>query len=71
MNHINQLCHKSFVRWESANTIFGRTRNPYDTNRIAGGSSGGEACLLVRQTASVDLNRMHLITGDRKCQDLL
>lgn len=26
--------------------MYGRTRNPYDTNRIPGGSSGGEGCLL-------------------------
>lgn len=36
------------IRWESANTIYGGTSNPYDTNRIVGGSSGGEACLLVK-----------------------
>lgn len=33
--------------WESVNTIHGRCLNPYDVNRIVGGSSGGEACLLV------------------------
>lgn len=27
------------------NTVHGRTRNPYDDNRIVGGSSGGEGCL--------------------------
>ncbi|KAJ6628996.1 Fatty-acid amide hydrolase 2 [Pseudolycoriella hygida] len=31
---------------ESANKIYGRTLNPYDTKRSAGGSSGGEAALL-------------------------
>lgn len=36
-------------RWESANILYGRTRNPYDTNRIVGGSSGGEAALLVSE----------------------
>lgn len=33
-------------RWESSNPVHGRSRNPYDTNRIVGGSSGGEGCLL-------------------------
>lgn len=28
------------------NTVHGRTNNAYDTNRIVGGSSGGEGCLL-------------------------
>lgn len=35
-----------FFRWESYNSIHGRTRNPYDSNRIVGGSSGGEGALL-------------------------
>ncbi len=29
--------------YESDNRVFGRTNNPYDLNRTAGGSSGGEA----------------------------
>ncbi|VDK48612.1 unnamed protein product [Anisakis simplex] len=32
--------------WESVNSIYGRTKNPYDTRLISGGSSGGEACLI-------------------------
>ncbi|CAG9529676.1 unnamed protein product [Cercopithifilaria johnstoni] len=32
--------------WESANVVYGRTRNPYDSRRISGGSSGGEAALI-------------------------
>ncbi|KAF8368724.1 hypothetical protein PRIPAC_86553 [Pristionchus pacificus] len=32
--------------WETVNTIYGRSRNPYDTRRITGGSSGGEASLV-------------------------
>ncbi|CAJ0962849.1 unnamed protein product, partial [Mesorhabditis belari] len=32
--------------WESVNTIYGRSHNPYDTRRITGGSSGGEAALV-------------------------
>ena len=31
---------------ESFNYIFGPTKNPYDPERISGGSSGGEACLI-------------------------
>lgn len=27
---------------ESRNYVYGQTNNPYNTNRIAGGSSGGE-----------------------------
>lgn len=33
------------IWWESYNKIHGRTSNPYDTNRIVGGSSGGEGCV--------------------------
>src|SRR5277367_1191952 len=32
--------------FESDNYIFGRTNNPYDVSRTAGGSSGGEAALI-------------------------
>lgn len=41
--------------WESVNTIHGRCRNPYDLNRIVGGSSGGEASLLVMSSLMVDI----------------
>uniref|UniRef100_A0A914C9T4 Amidase domain-containing protein n=1 Tax=Acrobeloides nanus TaxID=290746 RepID=A0A914C9T4_9BILA len=35
------------IMWgETANTLFGRTNNPYDTRRTPGGSSGGEAALI-------------------------
>lgn len=30
--------------WETGNKIYGKCNNPYDTNRIVGGSSGGEGC---------------------------
>lgn len=33
------------LRWESVNCVHGRTSNPYDTNRIVGGSSGGEGAI--------------------------
>lgn len=31
--------------WESSNCVHGRTGNPYDCNRIVGGSSGGEGAV--------------------------
>lgn len=40
LTNVSELC----MWWESANTIHGRTRNPYDSNHIVGGSSGGEGC---------------------------
>ncbi len=32
--------------WETYNNVYGRTRNPYHTGRICGGSSGGEAAAI-------------------------
>lgn len=31
--------------WHTYNTLTGSTRNPYDTRRTPGGSSGGEVCM--------------------------
>ena len=39
LTNVSELC----MWYESNNTVHGRTRNPYDTLRIVGGSSGGEA----------------------------
>uniref|UniRef100_T1GZI8 Amidase domain-containing protein n=1 Tax=Megaselia scalaris TaxID=36166 RepID=T1GZI8_MEGSC len=41
LTNVSELC----MWWESFNTVHGRTRNPYDTNRIVGGSSGGEGTI--------------------------
>lgn len=32
--------------FESTNYVYGTTKNPYDTRRMVGGSSGGEGCLI-------------------------
>jgi fatty acid amide hydrolase 2 len=32
--------------WDSSNSVYGTTNNPYDVTRIPGGSSGGEAALI-------------------------
>ncbi|KAK5641912.1 hypothetical protein RI129_010459 [Pyrocoelia pectoralis] len=41
LTNVPELC----MWWESANVVHGRSKNPYDTNRIVGGSSGGEGCI--------------------------
>ncbi|KAJ8977273.1 hypothetical protein NQ317_006801 [Molorchus minor] len=40
LTNVSELC----MWWESANNVHGRTSNPYNTNHIVGGSSGGEGC---------------------------
>ncbi|XP_055317975.1 fatty-acid amide hydrolase 2 [Sitodiplosis mosellana] len=42
LTNVSEVC----MWWESSNPVHGRSRNPYDANRIVGGSSGGEGCLL-------------------------
>jgi fatty acid amide hydrolase 2 len=34
------------MHWETDNKLYGRTNNPYDLERIPGGSSGGEAAMI-------------------------
>lgn len=41
LTNVPELC----MWWECLNPIFGHTNNPYDTNRISGGSSGGEGVI--------------------------
>lgn len=42
VTNVSELC----MWWESNNNVYGRSRNPYDTRRTVGGSSGGEAATL-------------------------
>lgn len=41
ITNVAELC----FWWDSNNPVHGRSNNPYNTNRMVGGSSGGEACL--------------------------
>lgn len=41
--------------FESDNLIFGRTNNPYDLSRTAGGSSGGESALIAAEGSPLGL----------------
>jgi Asp-tRNAAsn/Glu-tRNAGln amidotransferase A subunit and related amidases len=38
ITNVSEVC----MWWESNNTVYGRSNNPYNTNHIVGGSSGGE-----------------------------
>uniref|UniRef100_A0A6P7H3G0 Fatty-acid amide hydrolase 2-like n=1 Tax=Diabrotica virgifera virgifera TaxID=50390 RepID=A0A6P7H3G0_DIAVI len=76
LTNVSELC----MWWESANNVHGRSNNPYDVNRIVGGSSGGEGCaqaaaitafgkilitLFTRMIHSSGLvKRKHIIAGD-------
>ncbi|MBI2890012.1 MAG: amidase [Nitrospirae bacterium] len=42
LTNLSELC----MWMESNNKVYGRTRNPYDPGRIAGGSSGGEGAII-------------------------
>lgn len=42
VTNISELC----TWWESRNKVYGQTSNPYDTTRVAGGSSGGEGSII-------------------------
>lgn len=43
------------LSWETDNLVFGRTRNPWNPERIAGGSSGGEAAALAAGLTALGL----------------
>lgn len=42
ITNVSELC----MWWESTNCVYGRSRNPYNTEYIVGGSSGGEAAVI-------------------------
>jgi fatty acid amide hydrolase 2 len=42
VTNVSELC----MWMESANCVYGRTNNPYDPSRTAGGSSGGEGAII-------------------------
>ena len=39
-------CAELLMAWETDNVLYGRTNNPWDLSRTAGGSSGGEAAAI-------------------------
>jgi len=41
--------------WQSANPVYGRTNNPWDTGRTPGGSSGGGAAALAAGLAALEV----------------
>ncbi|CAH1776226.1 unnamed protein product [Owenia fusiformis] len=40
---------QTMISWDCSNPVFGATKNPHDTTRTPGGSSGGECALLAGQ----------------------
>lgn len=51
VTNVPELC----MWWESANHIFGMTRNPYDNRRTVGGSSGGEGAIVTAAAAVIGI----------------
>ncbi len=43
------------MRWDTDNDLFGRTRNAFDPDRTAGGSSGGDAVAVATGMAAIGL----------------
>lgn len=43
------------MRWDTDNDLFGRTLNPFDASRTAGGSSGGDAVAVATGMAALGL----------------
>ncbi|CAN0141937.1 unnamed protein product [Lampetra fluviatilis] len=48
-------CSELCMWYESSNLVYGLTRNPYDTRRIVGGSSGGEGAVLAAAGCAVGI----------------
>ncbi|XP_035221922.1 fatty-acid amide hydrolase 2-like isoform X2 [Stegodyphus dumicola] len=51
VTNVPELC----MWWESANHVFGMTKNPYDIRRTVGGSSGGEGALITAAGAAMGI----------------
>ena len=42
LSNVSELC----MWWETSNNVYGRTNNPYNSEYIVGGSSGGEGAII-------------------------
>ncbi|GIY64321.1 fatty-acid amide hydrolase 2-B [Caerostris darwini] len=51
VTNVPELC----MWWESANHVFGLTKNPYDHTRSVGGSSGGEGAIIAAGAAVIGI----------------
>ncbi|GIY71668.1 fatty-acid amide hydrolase 2 [Caerostris extrusa] len=51
VTNVPEIC----MWWETANNVFGRTKNPYDHTRSAGGSTGGEGAVLAGAGAVIGI----------------
>ncbi|CAL1275220.1 unnamed protein product [Larinioides sclopetarius] len=51
VTNVPELC----MWWETANHIYGITKNPYDNRRTTGGSTGGEAAMLTSAGAVIGI----------------
>lgn len=43
------------LRWDTVNDVFGRTLNPWDSSRVPGGSSGGDAVAIATRMVTFGL----------------